>query len=397
MKKFARRGVPRKVGRDEGDEEDASSGGSAGSTPAVKRGTLGTKPKRPSSLRLSFSADEPNEEETVSTSKKKSLARVAAERNLELMASRSEDRPTYSKDYLAELKASTPSRPEERDATGDDEEMQDVTQGTKEMDIAPKPSSEMTTPATNAVDIAAKFGVASNLYPKEEATATAIPSEAEIREKKQRRARLAAGNQDFISFEDEDEEDRPVVVWDKEQYPETRLVPDDEDFAEGFDEFTEDGKVPLTKEEEKKSKEQRRREEILAAIAENQAKAEADALLDTESDHSDDSMDESFLDAQVRAGTYAQRYTGRRRKESAPKPPKAPKIRPIPKLQEVLWVYREVLEKRKIRFEKKKKKLSDLNTLKRHKMALEEESRKRLDEANRRFAMLQVANQPGSE
>lgn len=173
--------------------------------------------------------------------KRHGLGRKAMERNAGVLPSVSSetlaarfgqdpDRPTYSPDYLKELRDSTPSTPK---TTTDNE-------------------------TSKSVDVAAKFGEIMTVPAQAH-----IPSEAEIREKKARRTRLAmehgTGEDEFISLDvnnaaNIDDWDA-VVRGEKEVEEDTRLVRDDEDFAEGFEEFfTEDGKMALGRKAEREKK-----------------------------------------------------------------------------------------------------------------------------------------------
>lgn len=165
-------------------------------------------------------------------------------RSLEQVALRSghdDDRPTYSKVYLNELRNSTPSTP------------RDLSSYTSEDDESSK-----------AVDIFSKLGTIND-----DANRSAIPTEAEIREKKERRARLAK-EQDFISLNDDGNSGYTQLSTWKEP-KETRLVRDDEDLAEGFDDYVEDsGRVAIGK--KGKAKQQRKEREAvrdMIAVAEN--------------------------------------------------------------------------------------------------------------------------------
>ncbi|KIW91703.1 uncharacterized protein Z519_07671 [Cladophialophora bantiana CBS 173.52] len=149
------------------------------------------------------------------------------------------DRPKYNKAYLDELRNSTPSTPRDLSSRG-------------------SPSLDLVEPSANLeLDLESKFGKPVTLS---SAISSHIPSAAEIREKKDRRARLAkeqaAGStEDFIALEDYDSdgEFKPrrmqvssYLVPPREK--ETRLVREDEDIAEGFDDFVEDtGRVTLSK------------------------------------------------------------------------------------------------------------------------------------------------------
>jgi hypothetical protein len=166
---------------------------------------------------------------------RKAMERSAVQRTLDSSAaprvSQDSDRPSYSNDYLKELRDSTPSTPK---ASTDDEK-------------------------DRAVDVAAKFGEVMKVSGQ-----SAIPSEAEIREKKARRQRLALEHganlkeEDYIALDDnatrDDDDWDAVARGDKEEHTDTRLIRDDEDFAEGFDEYVEDGKISLGKKAEREQK-----------------------------------------------------------------------------------------------------------------------------------------------
>lgn len=156
-----------------------------------------------------------------------------------------QERPSYSEDYLKELRESTPVTPK------------NMTEKEKE----------------KTVDVAAKFGEVMKV-----SAPSAIPSEAEIREKKERRLRLAkehgygAKEEDYIALDDAAQVDK----WDPESLGEerdTRLLRDDEDFAEGFDEFVEDGRISLGKKAEREQR-RKQREEMRELI--NEAEVPSD-------------------------------------------------------------------------------------------------------------------------
>lgn len=159
-----------------------------------------------------------------------------------------QERPSYSEDYLKELRDSTP--------------------------VTPKSMTEKEKEKT--VDVAAKFGEVMKV-----SAPSAIPSEAEIREKKERRSRLAkehgygAKEEDYIALDDAAQVDE----WDPESLGEerdTRLLRDDEDFAEGFDEFVEDGRISLGKKAEREQK-RKQREEMRELINEAEVPSDEDS------------------------------------------------------------------------------------------------------------------------
>ncbi|CAI7642641.1 unnamed protein product [Penicillium palitans] len=300
--KFANRRKPRKVGGDD-EEED----GSAAPEPVVKR-PAAFRPKQKSKLQLSFGAEtsmnDGDEDSEVVVPKRHGLGRKAMEKSTGVLPSvasetlsarfgQDPNRPTYSHDYLKELRDSTPSTPK---TITDDE-------------------------TSKAVDVAAKFGEIMTVPGKAH-----IPSEAEIREKKARRARLAmehgAEEDEFISLDvnnaaNADDWDA-VVRGEKDVEEETRLVRDDEDFAEGFEEFfTEDGKMALGRKAEREKKRKDR-------------EAMRDLIDDAEgiSDEDDSDLEEkaAYEAAQVHAAMGHGKSAGIDRPKTPPKVTSLPRL-----------------------------------------------------------------------
>jgi hypothetical protein len=289
----------------------------------VKRPVF-SKGKKRSSLRISFGpgesdandGDESSDAAPVVTPKKSNLSRIALEKSAQLRArsplvpeaSRpaDEDRPSYSKDYIAELRNSTSTTP--RPSAEEEEE-------------------------TQALDIASKFGSA---IPLTTETSSAIPTQAEILEKKARRRRLAQQENAYS-----DDEDRPwasddegedefrqrrneISLRPKDKYPETRLIHDDEDIAEGFDDFVEDGKISLGRKSEREAQRKRRAE--MAELINDAEGSEDDGSAD-----SDEERNAAFAAAQARAGRYGQKIED---EDDGSKTP--PRITPLPQLDEIL-------------------------------------------------------------
>ncbi|KAJ5971267.1 uncharacterized protein N7479_001185 [Penicillium vulpinum] len=298
--RFANRRKPRKVG---GDDEEDDEG--AVPEPVVKR-PAAFKPKQRSKLQLSFgpetSMNDGDEESEVVLPKRHGLGRKAMERGagplpsvsaerLTARVGQDPDRPTYSHDYLKELRDSTPSTPK---TTTDDE-------------------------TSTAVDVAAKFGEIMTVPAQAH-----IPSEAEIREKKARRARLAmehgAEDDGFISLDANDAanvDDWDAVARGEKKVEDTRLVRDDEDFAEGFEAFTEDGKMALGRKAEREKKRKDR-------------DAMRDLIEDAEgvSDEDDSDLEEkaAYEAAQVHAAM------GRGKSGGLDRPKTPPKVTSLPRL-----------------------------------------------------------------
>lgn len=316
----------------------------------VKRPTFG-KGKKRSSLRISFGpgdsdgndGDESSDAGVV-TPKKSNLSRIAIEKNAQLRArsplvsdtarrSLDEDRPTYSKNYIEELRKSTPSVP---------------------VDLTPSAEEEE---ESRALDIASKFGATTAI--SLEPGPSAIPTEAEILEKKARRRRLAKEqdaydeNEDQPWASDDDDEFRTsrneISLRPKENHAETRLVHDDEDIAEGFDDYVEDGKISLGRKAEREAQRKRRAE--MAELI-NQAEGGSG---DDGSDDSEEERNAAFAAAQARAGRYGQKDMDE--DEGARTPPR---ITPLPDMGDILAGLQSEISAKQQRKELITKKLEEL-------------------------------------
>ncbi|KAL5044911.1 hypothetical protein BDW71DRAFT_198584 [Aspergillus fruticulosus] len=303
---FANRRKPRKIGGDDGDKDEEQDTG-----PIVKR-PVSSKAKQKSKARLSFgpgetSMTEGDDGETeVIVPKKHGLGKRVLEKNvfqrsitpsgssnqLPLRVGPEQDRPSYNAEYLNELRNLTAS--------------------------TPKPRAEAEN--QNEVDVEAKFGEVMKIT-----APSVIPTEAEIREKKARRARLAKEQdshslteQDYISLEENAGDGWELV--DREDLRDTRLVRDDEDFAEGFDEYVEDGRISLGKKAEREQK--RKQREAMRELIED-----AEAI----SDEEDSDLEEkaAYEAAQTRA---AMGYG----KDPVDRPKTPPKITSLPRLSTCL-------------------------------------------------------------
>lgn len=230
-----------------------------------------------------------------------------------------DDRPNYSAAHLQALKNSTPSTPQEFTSAGTSD-AEDVAIGTRDLDIS------------------SKFGSSLSRYDPQQQS-SAIPTAGEIAEKKARRARLAKEQQaeEYISLDldnsdlnDEDldenvmrDESGRLVLKPKDKYGlvESRLVRDDEDIMENFDEFTEDGGISLGHKAEVEAA-RRRKQEMATQIA------EAEGLSDSDSDESDRERRVAYEKAQTKHGTNTQHATSDLHAAARPKTP--PIVTPIP-------------------------------------------------------------------
>lgn len=273
------------------------------------------KPRKSTSSRKSLGLtpldhdEEEDSAESVVTPKRAGLSRVAIQRNASkrssLLASQlprrspgeedDDDRPKYSADALLELRDSTPATPKEFGT------VEDVAAGTQ------------------ALDLSAKFGASLARYDHLSGQSSAIPSATEIAEKKARRARLAREEAaEYISLDpddpnldDDDDEDLDENVMrnergqlvlkpkeDKYGLSESRLVHEDEDIMENFDEFTEDGKISLGKKAEAEAA-RKRKQDMAAQIAEAEGASDAE-----DSDDSERARTDAFVANQTRHGIY---------------------------------------------------------------------------------------------
>ncbi|CAG8952871.1 hypothetical protein HYFRA_00007585 [Hymenoscyphus fraxineus] len=356
---------------DDGDEETGSSGNNGTNKPSIGRSNSLMKKKKAASSRLSFGpgeiisgdAAEALEDDEAFTPKKATLGRRVIEGNAFRKSlpypARSgdddEERPTYSKDYLNELKSSTPNRPVELQdiqATVEDEEGLDAS----ELEGAMIVDLETVAPAH-------------------------IPTEAEIREKKERRARLAQ-EKDFISFDDVDNDDRrQLSLLPRKKKPESRLVRDDEDVAEGFDEFVNDGRVSLGKKQEREAKRRHRKE-----IADMIAKAEGSS--DGDSDDSEEERNAAYEAAQTRAGMDGLHKPDDDEAAAATQVPS--KITPLPVLSECLARLQSTLSSMQQELSRRTKKVADLERERSEILARETEVQDLLKQSGERFAALKA-------
>ena len=252
-----------------------------------------------------------------------------------------EGQPSYSTEALALLKSSTPDTP-------DSGIIDDVA-----------------TRTLGPVDVAAKFG-ADYL-----SGMGGIPTSAEITERKERRARLAkeikynangsgSENGDEIMLDvglDSDDDEFKMQV-DRVQlndprtakYRETRLVHDDEDILEGFDEFTNDlmnGRIEIGRKAEKAAK-KRAREHMRAMIA------EAEGSESSGSDESERERREAYEDVQKRKAIGAPKSVSLQ-DETLP-----PRLPPIPTLGNILDKLRMALEETTLMRQAKQREIEEI-------------------------------------
>ena len=342
------------------------------------------KAKKRSSARVSFgpggtsmNEDDDSGGVTVFTPKKSNLSRQAIEKNAlrktiannlsseHLPLRQTEDRPSYSADHLNELKTSTPSTPKDL-----------------------RSQTDIGDESDKALDLASKFG--SELAFQD--FSSAIPTDAEIREKKERRARLAK-EQDFISLDDEDAQEQEDSDGERSLLPyakqkslkkkeETRLVHDDEDIVEGFDEFVSDGRIALGKKAEREQKKQQK-----AAMRDliNETEGGIDSA-DSEYDDSEAERHAAYEAAQTRKGMDGLRRDDQSTKPRRPRTP--PRITPLPTLSGCLEKLKQRLAGMEYARMQKVRQLAEIKREKEDIRTREEEIQQLLKETGERYEKL---------
>lgn len=372
---FVARRKPRIVGQDRG--EDRGGDASLGGLSSDEHGQIGSrgasKSKKRSSLRVSFgpggtsmTEDDDSTSPAVFTPKKSSLSRQAVEKNAlrkalaaslsseHLPIRQTDERPSYSVDHLNELKSSTPSTPRDLRSLSDNEDE-----------------------SVRALDIAAKFGTNLAVYRD-----SAIPTDAEIKEKKERRARLAK-EEEYIDLGDNDDEDNNEISYlPRKQKPETRLVREDEDVAEGFDEFVEDGRIALGR---KAEREQKRRHVAEMRDLIN----EAEGSSNEDSDDSEAERKAAYEAAQTRSGMDGLQKNGAM--DTQPRRPRTPpKITPLPSLNSCLERLQASLSAMQYSRIQKLKKMEELDKEKLDIAAREVDIQRLLKEAGENYEKLRA-------
>lgn len=353
------------------DEQDVNK-------PTIGRSSsLMKKKKKPASSRLSFGpgeitsgdAAEALEEDEAFTPKKSTMERRVIEGNAfrkslpyQSLPVRSndeeEERPLYSKDYLNQLKSSTPTTPKDLQtlhATAEDEEMLDA--------------SEL----AGATIVETEDLEASS-------SAAYIPTEAEIKEKKERRARLAH-EKDFISLNDDGDDRRQISLLPRRKEKETRLVREDEDLGEGFDEFVDDGKISLGKKAEREAR-KRQRKEMADMIH------QAEGSSDGESDDSEAERRAAYEAAQTRAGMDGLHKPEEDFNRNTVQVPS--RITPLPVLSECLERLQSTMNSMEIELMKRKRKLEESKQEKLDIAKREAEVQELLKQAGARYAALKA-------
>lgn len=400
---------------DAGDDDEEDGGAPLRVRPSLGgRANSNTKAKkRASSSRLSFGPSvEPGdgddedsmllgEDSLPFTPKKSSNLAIASEnsaykkgiaRNSRLplrSMETDEDRPRYSKEYLSELQSSTPNTPANlKSLSGADDEDVGMSLDPSELDGATVVENTTVAPATVP-----------------EPPQTVVLTEAEILERKARRARLGAQTkaEDFISLDDDGAGDGArgagesylSVLSRRQTQPamvstisskEKRLVKDDNlDEDDSF--FVEDGGLSLGKKAERAAR-RKKRADMAAMIATAEG---ADG--DETSDDSEAERRAAYESAQTRAGMdglaeereQQRRRLGKREGAASQVPAK---ITPLPDLSVLVQDFKAKMARKELELKRMQARIHELAVEKEAIEKREPEVQKLLNDAGERYKAL---------
>lgn len=344
----SRRPKARKIEADDEEEppEDDSALRPASSRPKP------TKKKR-STLRLSFgpetgtaataavdSGPAPDEEIPI-VLKKSALSRKAIERSAlrkaglaagavgidQLNATPASERPSYSKEYLEELKSSTSTKPVE-----EEEEEAEAGNSGDDYDMILDDDVMAVVEAGNQLAVA-------RLEDAAPAGTTGILDEGLVRVLKARRAERSTRSKagDFISLdgdEDMDDGDGEILLKSKKKKKSRLRGPDDGGFDdEEMEKYVEDGGIILGGKAAQREQERRRREGIRDTI--NQAEG-INSDEDADSDFSRDSLAEEWERDQIRKGAFSANASASAASDLEMLTRQPPNVTPLPSLTDAL-------------------------------------------------------------
>lgn len=342
--------------------------------PAVSRSGSTKLKKKGSSSRLSFGVTEDADDAPPFTPKKNPSASLTqrATENSALRASISsrnfnlptrsfgaeQEQPIYSREYLEELQSSTPNTPQDSDRprVPDDGDAMELDASELEGAVV-VPSADLS--------VSSPFGGSSH-----------IPSAVEIREKKERRARLAKEG-DAYKDDEYAEEDGFISLTSKKKKDDTRLIAEDEDLGEGYDDYVEDGRLELGKRGEKEARRRHRREmeELINA---------AEGASEEEDSDSDAERKAAYEAAQTRAA-----MDGLHRAAVEDADPGGrlviPKMKPLPELDISLARMRELVRQMEEQVEQKRRRIEGIEKEKQEILDREREVQEVLNQAGMKY------------
>lgn len=269
-----------------------------------------------------------------------------------------QEQPLYSREYLEELRSSTPNTPHnsEKSRIPGDGDMMDLDMSELEGAVV-VPSADLSVSST--------LGEPGH-----------IPSAAEIREKKERRARIAKEG-DAYRDDKYDEDDGFISLAPKKKKDDTRLIAEDEDLGEGYDEYVEDGRLELGKSREKEARRQHRREmeELINA---------AEGASEEDDSDSDAERKAAYEAAQTRAA-----MDGLHRAAVEDADPGGrlviPKMKPLPELGVSLARMRDLVREMEEQVTQKRKRIEGIEKEKQEILDREKEVQEVLNQAGMKY------------
>lgn len=244
----------------------------------------------------------------------------------QLNATPANERPSYSKEYLEELKSSTPTRlaevQEEEVAVGNGGDYYDMILDDDVMAVVETGNQRA---VTRLEDVAP-------------AGTTGIIDEGLVRVLKARRAEKATRSKagDFISLDDDDDlddGDNEILLKSKKKKSRLRGLDDGGFDDEEMEKYIEDERIVLGGKAAQREQERRRREGIRDTI--NQAEG-INSDNDADSDLSKDSLVEEWERDQIRKGAFSSNAPGSVASDLEMLSRQPPNITPLPSLKDAL-------------------------------------------------------------
>lgn len=272
---------------------------------------------------------------------------------------------SYSREYLEELQSSTPNTPQNIASLRIHDD--DAGAGGDAMDLDPS-ELEGAVVVPQADLSVSTFGTTSH-----------IPSAVEIREKKERRARLAVEGDAY----NEDNDDDYISLAPKKKKDDTRLIAEDEDLGEGYDEFVEDARLELGKKGEKEAARRHRRE--MADLINAAEGGGSDGEDDGEDADSDAERTAAYEAAQTRAAMGGHHHLADEGGAAGGAGLVIPRMRALPELGESLARMRSLVQGVEEQAAAKRKRIEALEKERQEIVAREAEVQEVLNQAGVKY------------
>ena len=224
--------------------------------------------------------------------------------------------------------------------------------------------------------------------PSVDQPAATVLTDAQVREKKERRARLAR-EAEFISLDDDQDGSdgsdddgqrggRIAVQFEKKNKSEPRLIAEDEDLGEGYDDFVEDGGLSVGRKAEKEAR-KRQRQEMADLI---QA---AEDGSDVDTDDSEAERRAAYETAQQRAGMDGLHRPDEDADTGGRGANVIPRMRPLPDLEDCLQRMRDMVQGIEDEVVRRRKNVADMEREKEEILQREKEVQEILNQAGVKY------------